>query len=133
MKASFKQRGDIAPFLTIVSMVVLSVGLLVGYQLNSASRPINTAPFAQILPEIPDEGVDYHDEVCYPGGDKDRQVHDKYCRTRMFPASITRDFIKTADRLPRQIFGQLFQGTTQQVSNPLITTTTAKDQRTINT
>jgi hypothetical protein len=131
---SQRQRGEVASLLTIVSMVVLSIGLLVGYQINRNSATINPAPQAAgptTTSPIPAEGVDRHDQVCFPGGDKNQQVRDKYCRTRMYPALLTRDIIKTADARAKQIFNQIFQGTEQSKQNPLIVAVTAKDQRTL--
>ncbi len=128
------QRGEVASLLTIVSMVVLSIGLLVGYQVNRNTATINPAPqAAEPAPSapIPADGVDRHDEVCFPGGDKDQQVRDKYCRTRMYPAAISKNTIEKADARAKQVFSKIFQGTEQSKQNPFINFVTDKDQRTM--
>ncbi len=128
------QRGEVASLLTIVSMVVLSVGLLFGYQINRNAATVNPAPqAAEPIPSapIPPEGVQFHDEVCFPGGDRNQQVRDKYCRTRMYPASISKNTIEKADTRAKQVFSKIFQGTEQSKQNPFINFVTEKDQRTM--
>ncbi len=130
-----RQRGEVASFLTIVSMVVLSFGILLGYQLNRNAAPINPAPQAAApapSKPIPADGVDRHDEVCFPGGDKNQQVRDKYCRTRMYPNRIMRDVIEKADVRAKQVFESIFKSTTDQsVRNPHLLSITSDDKRTL--
>ena len=128
------QRGEIASLLTVVSMVVLSVGLIFGYQISKNAQTINPKPFAAApvaVSPIPNDGVSTHDEVCFPGGDKDQQVRDKYCRTRMYPASLLKKTIEGADSRAKKVFNTIFSGTENAKQNPFVSITTAKDQRTL--
>ncbi len=40
------QRGEIASLLTIVSMLVITMGIVIGVRVQEASTPLNTSPFA---------------------------------------------------------------------------------------
>ncbi|KXK11200.1 MAG: von Willebrand factor type A domain protein [Microgenomates bacterium OLB23] len=134
LRTTNRQRGEVASFLTIVSMVVLSLGLFVGYRLNSSTATINPAPQAAgpaISQAIPADGVDRHDQVCFPGGDKNQQVRDKFCRTRMYPSTLLRDTIKRADSRAKRLFEAIYSGTEQSKPNPATTVITEKDQRTV--
>jgi hypothetical protein len=50
------QRGEVASLLTIVSMLVITAGIVIGTQINQASRPISTTPFAVDAPTPIDLG-----------------------------------------------------------------------------
>lgn len=94
------QRGEVAWLLTIVSMVVIGVGLVIGFNISTQEQAaIRVAPQAQEVTPAPSkklltEPVDNLPRVCFPfqkdASGKPARVSDPFCLARLVPVQFTR-------------------------------------------
>ncbi|OGK59225.1 hypothetical protein A3G65_03385 [Candidatus Roizmanbacteria bacterium RIFCSPLOWO2_12_FULL_37_7b] len=148
-------HGEVATVLTLIALLVTSIGLIIGYQATqyASSFQRNSQASEQFIPlpfninlesilrshveeddknnnePVITEPVNVHSEVCFPMGTRGNAVIDPYCRGRLYPNQLD-DLIENGGSNVRAIFNRL--GRDENNPNPAIVATTRGDQRTIN-
>ncbi|MBP9797606.1 VWA domain-containing protein [Candidatus Woesebacteria bacterium] len=137
------QRGEVAWLLTVVSMVVIGVGLVIGFNISTQEQAaIRTAPQAQEVTPAPSkqlltEPVDNLPRVCFPfkkdENGKPVRVSDPFCLARLVPVQFTKRTLTTSaidflSKLKKTDFVNKVQVST--LDNPFTNLTTPKSDLT---
>lgn len=137
------QRGEVAWLLTVVSMVVIGLGMVIGFNISSQENAaIRVAPNAQEVTPAPSrklltQPLDNLPRVCFPftkdADGKPTRVSDPFCLARLIPvqfnrATLTRTGIDFLSQLKKTDFANKVQVST--LDNPFTNLTTPKSDLT---